>query len=58
MKSCFKKATEEKREEEYLQKEMQSEIYKKQDHKCNIWLEQNLTPRSWIMRMVEQMIET
>ena len=31
VKSCFKKGTEEKREEDYHQKEMQSEIYKKQD---------------------------
>ena len=31
---------------------MQSEIYHKQDKKCNIWLEQNLTP------MIEQMVET
>ena len=33
---------------------------KKQDKKCNIWLEQNLTPRktSAIMSMLEQMVET
>ena len=32
----------------------------KQDEKCNIWLEQNLTPRktSAIMSMIEQMVET
>ena len=60
VKSCFKKGTEEKKEEDYHQKEMQSEIYKKQDQKCNIWLEQNLTPKktSAIMSMLEQMIET
>ena len=39
---------------------MQSEIYKKQDWKCHIWLEHNLTPRktSAMMSMLEQMIET
>ena len=60
VKSCFKNGTEEKREEDYHQKEMQSEIYKKQDQKCNIWLEQNVTPRktSAIISMLEQMIET
>ena len=41
-------------------KELQSEIYNKQDKNCSIWLEQNLTPRktSAIMSMVEQMVET
>ena len=39
---------------------MQSEISNKQDKKCNIWLEQNLTPRktSAIMSVIEQMVET
>ena len=39
---------------------MHSKIYKKQHKKCNVWLEQNLTPRktSAIMQMLEQMIET
>ena len=39
---------------------MQSEIYKKQDKKCNIWLKQNLTPRktSAIVSLTEQVIET
>ena len=39
---------------------MQCEIYNKQDKKCNIWLEQNLTPRktSAIMSITEQMVET
>ena len=38
---------------------MQNEIYNKQDKKCNIWLEQNLTPRkaSVIMSVIEQMVE-
>ena len=41
-------------------KELQSEIYKKHDKKCNIWLEQNLNPRkaSAIMSVLEQMVET
>ena len=39
---------------------MQSEIYKKQEKKCNIWLEQNLTPRktSAIISMTGEMVET
>ena len=42
VKKYFKKGSEEKILEQYRKKEMQSEIYKKQDKKCNIWLEQNL----------------
>ena len=40
--------------------EIHSEIYKKQDKKCNIWLKQNLTPRktSSIMSQLEKMVET
>ena len=45
VKKWFKKVSEEKRLEQYRKKKMQSEIYKKQDKKCNIWLEQNLTAR-------------
>ena len=45
VKKWFKKGSEEKRLEQYRKKKMQSEIYKKQDKKCNIWLEQNLTAR-------------
>ena len=44
-KKCFKKGSEEKRLEQYRKKKMQSEIYKKQDKKFNIWLQQNLTPK-------------
>ena len=60
VKKCFKKDSEEKRLEQYRKKFMQSETLNKQDKKCNIWLEQNLTPRktSAIMSMREQMIET
>ena len=38
---------------------MQSEIYKKQDKKCNIWLEQKLTARKIlaIMSVLQQMVE-
>ena len=44
----------------YRQKEMQSEIYRKQDQMCNLWLEQKLTPKKTavIMSMLEQMVET
>ena len=60
VKKCFKKGSEEKRLEQCRKMEVQSEIYNKQDKKCNIWLEQNLTPRktSAIMSMIEQMVET
>ena len=60
VKKCFKNVSEEKRLEQYSKKEMQSEIYKKQDKKCDICLEQNLTPRktSAIMSMIKQMNET
>ena len=39
---------------------MESEIYKKQDEKCNIWLQQKLTPRKTpaIISMIEKMVET
>ena len=40
VKSCFKKGTEEKREGDYHQKEMESQL-----QKSNIWLEKYLTPR-------------
>ena len=60
VKKCFKKGSKEKRLEQYRKKEMQSEIYKKQDRSWNIWLEQNSTPRkpSAILSMIEQMVET
>ena len=45
VKKWFKKGSEEKRLEQYRKKKMLSEIYKKQDKKCNIWLEENLTAR-------------
>ena len=60
VKKCIKKDIEEKRLELYRKKELQSEIYEKQDKKCNIWLEQDLTPRktSVIMSLLEQLVET
>ena len=60
VKTCFKKGVEERRQEVYYQKEMQSAIYKKQNQQCNLWLEQNLTPAKTasIMSMLEQMVET
>ena len=59
VKKWFKKGSEEKRLEQCRKMEVQSEIYNKQDKKCNIWLEQNLTPRktSAIMSMIKQMVE-
>ena len=54
------KGSDKKRLEQYNKEEMQSEIYKKLPKKCNIWLEQNLTPRktSTILSLIEQMTET
>ena len=39
---------------------MQSEIFRKQDESCNLWLRQNLTPKkiASVMTMLEQMVET
>ena len=39
---------------------MQSEIFRKQDEICNLWLRQNLTPRkaASVMTMLKQMVET
>ena len=38
---------------------MQSEIFRKQDESCNLWLRQNLTPRKTasVMTMLEQIVE-
>ena len=55
----LEKGVEQKRSEEYLDKQMQSEIFQKQDESCNLWLRQNLTPRKTasVMTMLEQMVE-
>ena len=60
IKARLKKGIEQKRREEYLDKQMQSEIFRKQDESCNLWLRQNLTPRKTasVMTMLEQMVET
>ena len=36
VKNCFKNGSKEKRLEQYRKKEIQSQIYKKQDKKCHI----------------------
>ena len=60
IKARLKKGVDQKRREEYLDKQMQSEIFQKQDESCNLWLRQNLTPRKTasVMTMLEQMVET
>ena len=60
IKARLKKSVEQKRREEYLDKQIQSEIFRKQDESCNLWLRQNLTPRKTasVMTMLEQMVET
>ena len=59
-KARLKNSVEQKRREQYLDKEMQSEIFQKQNESCNLWLRQNLTPRKTtsVMIMLEQMAET
>ena len=59
IKARLKKSDEQKRRE-YLDKQMQSKIFRKQDESCNLWLRQNLTPRKTVsgMTMLEQMVET
>ena len=60
IKPRLKKSVEQKRREEWLDKQIQSEIFRKQDESCNLWLRQNLTPRKTasVMTMLEQMVET
>ena len=45
---------------QHSKKEMQNEIHKNQDRKCDIWVKQNLTLRkaSLIMSMMEQIHES
>ena len=60
IKARLKKSVEQKRREEYLDKQIQSKIFRKQDKSCNLWLRQNLTPgkTASVMTILEQMIET
>ena len=60
IKARLKKGVEEKRKEEYLEKQMQSEIFRKKYDICNLWLRQNLTPRETasVMTMLEKIVET
>ena len=46
--------------ETYEQKELQSDLYRRQEQECHLWLKQRLTPRKTasIMTVVEQMVET
>ena len=60
IKTRLKKGVEEKRKEEYLEKQMQSEIFRKKYNICNLWLRQNLTLRETasVMTMLEKIVET
>ena len=60
VKQELKRGTQLKRKENYRQKELQSDIYGKQEQECHLWLKQRLTPRktSSIMILMEQMVET
>ena len=44
-KGKVKKGVEEKLKQEFLEKQMKSEMFRKQDESCNLWPRQNLTPR-------------
>ena len=60
VKTCFQKALESRRIENYKTKEQQSQFYQEQEDECHLWLSQNLHGRktSSIMTMLEQMVET
>ena len=60
MKAELKKSVEKKRMGTYEQKELQSDLYRRQEQECHIWLKQRLTPRKTasIMTVIEQMVET
>ena len=46
--------------ETYKQKELQSDLYRRQEQECHLWLKQRLTPRKTasIMTVIEQTVET
>ena len=56
----LKKGAEKKRIEIYEQKELQSDLYRRQEQECHLWLKQRFTPRKTasIMTVIEQMMET
>ena len=60
VKAELKKGVEKKRMETYKQKELQSDLYRRQEQECHLWLKQRLTPRKTasIMTVIEQMVET
>ena len=60
MKAELKKGVEKKRMDTYEQKESQSDLYRRQEQECHLWLKQRLTPRKTasIMTVIEQMVDT
>ena len=60
VKAELKKGVEKKRIQTYEQKELQSDLYRRQEQECHLWLKQRLTPRKTasIMTVTEQMVET
>ena len=60
VKAELKKGVEKKRMETYEQKELQNDLYRRQEQECHLWLKQRLTPRKTasIMTVIEQMVET
>ena len=62
VKAELKKGVEKERMETYEQKELQlqSDLYRRQEQECHLWLKQRLRPRKTasIMTVIEQMVET
>ena len=60
VKECFKKSSRKKNSNRTAKKKCKKNIFKKQDKKSNIWLEQGLTQikTSAIMSMIKKMTET
>ena len=60
VKAELKKGVEKKRLETYEQKELQSDLYRRQEQECHPWLKQRLAPRKTasILTVIEQMVET
>ena len=60
MKAELKKGVKKKRKASYEHKELQSDIYRRREQECHLWLKQRLTPRKTasIMTLIEQMVET
>ena len=52
MKKIIKKETEWNKKDSYRKKELQSELYRKQQDECNVWLKRWLEPRKTIINQL------